>query len=131
MPTYVYECDKGHKQELVMRISEHSSVGNIVTCSCGLPAYQSYKNVNVGVFKPFTTDAFTGKPIKVETKEQRDKLCAKHHLTMDSNRYHRKVKFRSPVEDLDFAQVKAVAERGKLDDGTPIQGTVAKELTDD
>jgi len=131
MPRYVYECECGLSSEHVMSVAAHVLFGDITVCECGGIAYQSFKNIQVCTFKPFSTDAITGQEVEVVSKSHRDALLTKHNLTMDENRYHRKPKVKYAVDDVDFGQVKAIAERGTLDDGTPIQGTVDESIPDD
>jgi hypothetical protein len=96
-----------------------------VACeTCSELADRVFTPVQISVFNPYVEVNFNGKPIEVTSKRQRDELCAKHHVTYDSTQYMRRPKRQSAVDNLDYAVVKRSAERGKLDDGTPIESPV-------
>jgi hypothetical protein len=80
----LYRCSEGHYWE---RGTVCPACGDRwVGISCrdtsqgkrlGRPGFYTY------TFKPFTEDNFTGEPIEVHSREQRDRLCADHHVTYD------------------------------------------------
>lgn len=128
MPYYRYICSQGHESEEFFRIKKRPKT---VRCWCSRRAKETFPNrFQVQTFKPYVENNLGAKPIEISSKRQRDQLLQKHGVTYDSYQYRRKPKERHVVDDLDFAEVKRVAERGKLDDGTPIQGTVANEAPD-
>ena len=130
MPLYRFLCKNNHQTERFYSLAEWRE--EIQCPNCSRKATICFAtNLQVHTFKPYTEDNFTGKPIEITSKAQRDALCKKHGVTYDSNKYHRKPKPQYAVDDVKFDEVKRAAERGRLDDGTSIQGTVSEQLPED
>jgi len=123
MPIYEYECAAGHRTE---RYSTMTDMQQIVSCPCGLDAHKIISKVYISVFNPYVDNNFTGKPILVESKQQRDALCAKYHVTYDEVKFNRKPKTTPAVETIDFGDVKRALNERKLPDGTPLDLSVVR-----
>lgn len=130
MPLYKYECKAGHETERFYSLSQWREW---IRCPvCRKRATISFaKRMQVHTFKSYIESNFTGDPIEITSRNQRDALCKKHRATYDSNKYHRKPKATCAVESTHFGEVKRAIDRGHLDDGTPIEQPVSGELPED
>lgn len=136
MPLYRFTCPEGHTTDQhrpVARYVEWIKCKHATNSSpCGKRAFITISTrLEVNTFKPYVEEHMTGRPILVESKQQRDSLCAKHGVTYDSAKYVKRAPEKAAVEDLDFGKVMSTIERGKLDDGTPIEQPVVDTQTDD
>jgi len=128
MPIYLFKCPKGHEKEEYRKLADFS---NQSVCDCGQSSSLVVLPPNINVFNPYVEYNMSKEPIKIETKEQRDALCAKYGVTYDTGKYVRKPQEKAAVEDLDYGVVKRAIQNGKLDDGTPIESTVVDSTTID
>lgn len=138
MPVYRFQCKHGHVTEqyrplakYVERIKcKHIAVG----CSspCGVRATICIPvNLQFSVFKPFVEENMTGRPIRIETKEQRDRLCKKHKVTYDAVKYER-IKKEAAVSEVSFDNVMEAIKTERLPDGTKLDtSTVVDSSTFD
>lgn len=78
-------------------------------CRCGTPRERDYRQLQFGLFKPYTEENITGQPIRIETAAQRDKLLKDNHLTCDSFKYWQKPVRKTAIEDLTLDEVRKEA----------------------
>ena len=65
-------------------------------------------------FEPYVDIHTTGKPTLLETRAQRDAFHAQNGVTLDSNRYGRRRKPKSGVDEVSTAQVMADLKSGNF-----------------
>lgn len=118
MPFYSYECECGESMDIYKNKLESPP---LPLCPCGSRMYRVY-GVSIYTFKPIKTDQFTGKTIEISSRSQRDRLLKEHSLTMDSGRYVRKPRYRSPVRDITLGDVKREFERNRPEPLKEIEG---------
>lgn len=135
MPSYVFQCEHGHTVEEYRRLADFVDT---ISCTyragargsiCGLPAKVKILTPYISVFNPYIEHNLDKDPILIESKKQRDELCAKHGVTYDSAQFVRKPREKAAVEDLDYAVVKKAINEGRLPDGTPLERPVVDSQT--
>lgn len=136
MPFYKFICPNGHETDQFRPLNKYAERikckhwvpiphGGIGSQPCGLRAVISISpRLEVNIFQPYVENNMAHKPIRIETKQQRDALCEKHGVTYDSTKYSRKPKYRAAVEDVTLGDVKEAFESGKTPDGDKIQPPV-------
>ena len=127
MPNYVFQCEQGHTVEEYRRLADFVDT---ISCPyksgargsiCGVPAKVKILVPHISVFNPYVEHNMAKEPTLIETKKQRDELCAKHGVTYDSAQFVRKPREKAAVEDLDFGVVKQAMNEGRLPDGSPLE----------
>lgn len=82
----------------------------------------------VSTFKSYKEDGFgnSGRPVLVESKRQRDALCAEHHLTYD--RYSTVTTPNTPpaIDSIDWGDVKHAVEHGISESKTQLDLPLAE-----
>jgi hypothetical protein len=119
VPFYSFECDCGETVELYRNKME--SPDNPQCPYCDSTMCRVY-GAGVYTFKPLRTDQITGEMVDITTRRQRDHLLSEHKLTMDSGRYVRKPKYRSPVRDVTLGDVKREYERNRGEFAKEVEG---------
>lgn len=109
-------CDCGERW--VRMVHRDQEPGRVL----GTPHYQ------LSIFKPYTDENFTGKPIEIRTKAHREAVCKKHGLTYDrytNLRPKYKQKGSDALGEIGFeAWAKEMKEHGFLSGERTKQGTV-------
>lgn len=119
MPLYKYLCPNNHETEKIRSVKKFTER---IRCHCGKRATICISTrLFAQTFKPYVDPNFTGEPIEITSKEQRDNLCKAHGVTYDSVKSVAKPKMKAAVEDLDFADVKRSIETGRLPDGSKLE----------
>lgn len=110
MPTYLYICPSGHRQEAVRKIDARDECP---PCRCGLPTERRITATMVSVFSPYMTvahDKETGKPMMIRTRDEHRAFLTRNGyeevgndasmapLPAEEVRYRRKIKLKEEEE---------------------------------
>ena len=71
---------------------------------------EEYSGIQISTFNPYVEDGFTGQPIEITSKAQRDALLAKHGCTYDKIGEHRP-RVSTAASGVTLDEVVAEAER--------------------
>ncbi len=107
---YIYKCwDCGMTMTRYFKARKPSPY--VACVACGEPVEQDYtqKNVRVDVFEPYVESNFSGSPVEIGSRRERDALCSQNDATYDSNRYPRKPQRKRWEKDLTWDKVKNMA----------------------
>ena len=133
MPMYLYTCCAGHETEEFRYVSDYveyilckhrpdAGSGKLPHLPCGLKAFVTITTrTMVGAFKPYMENNLGPEPMQITSRAQRDALCEKHGVTYDSNKFYKKPKYRTAVEDLDLGTVKQALQTGRDTNGNKLK----------
>lgn len=83
MPVYEVDCPYCGIQEIISQ--KYQSLLMAPCPVCGREAPRAWQSVGIPhTFTPYTTEALSLEPIKVETKKQEKELEKKYHVYRDS-----------------------------------------------
>lgn len=130
MPMYRFTCKAGHVTDEYRPLSRYreyikckAKIGTAhnTLIPCGLRSDITIAtNLQVNTFKPYVEQHFDREPITVESRQQRDSLCAKHGVTYDTVKNFRKPVAKAAVEDITLGDVKQALETGRMPDGSKL-----------
>lgn len=125
MPIYVFKCWDCPVSIEVFR--KQLAPPSTVTCpNCGRHLEQDYssKRVQVDAFRPYTEDNLGPEPVQIESRQQREELCARRGVSYESFRYSRPRVRRPVAEGLTDDRMHAILQQGPRSAGPvePIEG---------
>lgn len=113
MPIYVFECRGCKEQFEQYRPLSHFSRQTI--CDCGaLSDLVVTPTVQASVFTPYTEYNLDRKPIRIESRQQRDELCAQHGVTYDTAKYVRRQPPPAAVDQMTDTEIKTAIEQSRI-----------------